>query len=165
MKLLVLCCGYELFINFSFSFFLFFLELALVGQETDALQLLHDVITNKRNRTWQQAFETIMMKHIELVVDMRKAKMAKEALHQYKNLCQNTNIESIQKVRNSFYSFLFFFYETNPTTTKIYYFFFDRLLKNSYNFLKLKLQLLVKNQNKLLLILKTLKLLKHLKVS
>lgn len=122
-------------------------ELENVGQRGAALQVLHDIVTNRKNRTWSKTFESIMFKHIELVgawpacmhaymhrgaakevmqagcydtdakngtdqardhvacillhqavpicvqvVEMKKRNYGKEALMQYRNMCQAVNI-------------------------------------------------------------------------
>jgi len=59
-------------------------ELIAVGQTEAALKVLHDVVTAKKYRTWQRALEDIMMKHVELCVELKKGRMAKEALVQYR---------------------------------------------------------------------------------
>ncbi|KAJ8426584.1 hypothetical protein Cgig2_018052 [Carnegiea gigantea] len=54
-------------------------ELINVGQKQDALQALPDLITSRRYRAWQKTWEKIMFKYIELCVDMRKGRYAKDA--------------------------------------------------------------------------------------
>lgn len=74
-----------------------FAELIAVGQHAAALSSLHEIITSKRSRTTAiTALESIMLKFIELAVNLRKGKIAKEGLHQYKNICQNTNVGTIE---------------------------------------------------------------------
>jgi len=63
-------------------------ELLHVGQKQAALQVLHYLITSKRYRTWQKAMEKIMFKYVELCVDMRKGRYAKDGLIQYRISCQ-----------------------------------------------------------------------------
>ncbi|OMJ07130.1 Eukaryotic translation initiation factor 3 subunit A [Smittium culicis] len=72
-------------------------ELIAVGQNGAALQALHDVLCNKkpRNNTYQ-SYDLFMPKFIELCVEQRKGKQLKEGLQQYRNLTQNTSIESFQ---------------------------------------------------------------------
>ncbi len=43
-----------------------------------------------------------MYRFIELCVDMRKGRTAKEGLMQYKNIAQNTSVQSIEAVINRF---------------------------------------------------------------
>lgn len=77
-------------------------ELIAVGQKETALQTLHDVITSKRHRTWSKTLESIMLKYVELCVEMRKGKVAKEGLHQYKLVCQQVNVSSLELVIKHF---------------------------------------------------------------
>ncbi|KAH9615424.1 hypothetical protein KSS87_002522, partial [Heliosperma pusillum] len=73
-------------------------ELINVGQKQDALQALHDLITSKRYRAWQKPLEKIMFKYIELCVDMRKGRYAKDGLIQYRIVCQQVNVNSLEEV-------------------------------------------------------------------
>ncbi|WIA12117.1 hypothetical protein OEZ85_012190 [Tetradesmus obliquus] len=73
-------------------------ELQLVGQKLSALQQLHDVVTSKKHRTWSKTYEEIMFKLIDLCVEMKKRNHAKEALMQYRNMCQQVNINSLEEV-------------------------------------------------------------------
>lgn len=80
-----------------------YLELIAVGQNAAALEALHDVIISKRSRSVPLAsLEPIMLKFVELCVSLRKGKIAKEGLHQYKNISQNTNIATIELVISKF---------------------------------------------------------------
>ena len=63
-------------------------ELVAVGQSETALQTLHDTITSKRFRTWQQTMESIMLRYVELCVELKKGKLAKDGLIQYRMSCQ-----------------------------------------------------------------------------
>ncbi|CAO2832066.1 unnamed protein product, partial [Amaranthus hypochondriacus] len=77
-------------------------ELINVGQKQDALQALHDLITSKRYRTWQKTLEKIMFKYMELCVDMRKGRYAKDGLIQYRIVCQQVNVGSLEDVIKHF---------------------------------------------------------------
>ncbi|KAF9201553.1 eukaryotic translation initiation factor 3 subunit A [Haplosporangium sp. Z 27] len=78
-------------------------ELIAVGQNAAALEALHDVIISKRSRSVPLAsLEPIMLKFVELCVSLRKGKIAKEGLHQYKNISQNTSIATIELVIKKF---------------------------------------------------------------
>lgn len=73
-------------------------ELINVGQKPAALQALHDVITSKRYRTWQKPLELIMFKYVDLCVDLKKGRYAKDGLIHYRNICQNVNVSSLEDV-------------------------------------------------------------------
>ena len=73
-------------------------ELWAVGQKGSTLQVLHDIVTSKKHRTWSKTHEAIMIRHLDLVVEMRKRNYAKEALMQYRNMCQAVNINSLEEV-------------------------------------------------------------------
>jgi hypothetical protein len=74
-------------------------ELENVGQKAAALQSLRDVITSKRSRAnWSKTYEDIMFKLMELCVEMKRRNDAKEALMQYRNMCQQVNINSLEEV-------------------------------------------------------------------
>ncbi|OCT69750.1 hypothetical protein XELAEV_18036674mg [Xenopus laevis] len=73
-------------------------EFLEVGKKQPALDVLYDVIKSKKHRTWQKIHEPIMLKYLELCVDLRKSHLAKEGLYQYKNICQQVNIKSLEDV-------------------------------------------------------------------
>ena len=76
------------------------IELCQAGQDEVALQALHEVVLSKRSRSYALTMmEPIMLKYIELCVDLRKGKMVKEGLHQYRNIAQNTSVNSIEVIR------------------------------------------------------------------
>jgi translation initiation factor 3 subunit A len=67
-----------------------------------ALQVLHDVMTNRRKSTWTKTYEAIMMRHVELCVELKLRILAKEALQQYRNLCHQINAGSLEEVIRHF---------------------------------------------------------------
>jgi translation initiation factor 3 subunit A len=68
-----------------------------VGQAPAALTVLHEHVTSKRTRSSPVAsLEPVMMLFVELSVDLRKGKAAKDGLYQYKNIAQNTNVGTIE---------------------------------------------------------------------
>lgn len=77
-------------------------ELVNVGQKQAALQALHDLITSKRYRAWQKTLEKIMFKYVELCVDMRRGRFAKDGLIQYRIVCQQVNVSSLEEVIKHF---------------------------------------------------------------
>ncbi|KDR71655.1 hypothetical protein GALMADRAFT_254030 [Galerina marginata CBS 339.88] len=77
--------------------------LVSVGQTHAALQSLTEMFSSKRFRsTPLTSLEPIMHRFIELCVDMRKGRTAKEGLMQYKNIAQNTSVQSIETVITRF---------------------------------------------------------------
>ncbi|PPQ71800.1 hypothetical protein CVT26_007724, partial [Gymnopilus dilepis] len=77
--------------------------LVSVGQTHAALQSLTEMFSSKRFRsTPLTSLEPIMHRFIELCVDMRKGRTAKEGLMQYKNIAQNTSVQSIESVIQRF---------------------------------------------------------------
>ncbi|KAF2154860.1 hypothetical protein K461DRAFT_276024 [Myriangium duriaei CBS 260.36] len=78
-------------------------ELIGVGNQADALHTLHEHVTSKRTRNSPiSALEPVMLLFIELCVDLRKGKMAKDGLYNYKNTSQNTNVATIELVFRKF---------------------------------------------------------------
>ena len=74
-------------------------ELISVGQKREALRTLHDVLSNNRRKFhWQKPFEDVMSLCVDLCVELRKGKTAKDALIQYRQLCQNTNMNSLEVI-------------------------------------------------------------------
>eukprot|EP00127_Corallochytrium_limacisporum_P001501 Clim_evm7s61 gene=Clim_evmTU7s61 len=73
-------------------------ELVGVGNKQAALESLHDVIQSKRHRQWQQSMESVLLRHMELCVELQKGRVAKDALHQYKNICQQMHLASMETV-------------------------------------------------------------------
>lgn len=72
-------------------------ELIAVGQTQAALTVLHEHVTSKRTRNSPIAsLEPVMLLFVELCVDLRKGKSAKDGLYQYKNIAQNTNVGTIE---------------------------------------------------------------------
>ena len=54
------------------------------------MQVLSDSVLHRRNRVYSEALEESVVKLIELGVAARKGKVIKEALHQFRNACQNS---------------------------------------------------------------------------
>lgn len=76
-------------------------EFLEVGKKQPALDVLYDVIKSKKHRTWQKIHEPIMLKYLELCVDLRKSHLAKEGLYQYKNICQQVRGRSAALIRKT----------------------------------------------------------------
>jgi translation initiation factor 3 subunit A len=78
-------------------------ELIGVGQAQAALSILHEHVVSKRTRNSPIAsLEPVMLLFVELCVDLRKGKLAKDGLYQYKNTAQNTNVGTIELVFKKF---------------------------------------------------------------
>eukprot|EP01027_Heterolobosea_sp_BB2_P020391 GEZU01029097.1.p1 GENE.GEZU01029097.1~~GEZU01029097.1.p1 ORF type:complete len:1006 (+),score=440.49 GEZU01029097.1:35-3019(+) len=77
-------------------------ELISADQQHEALKTLQNVVANKRNRTWTQNMENILMKYVELCVNMKKGKSAKDGLMQFKNISQQMNAASLELVIKHF---------------------------------------------------------------
>ncbi|KAL3515996.1 hypothetical protein ACH5RR_022898 [Cinchona calisaya] len=75
-------------------------ELLNVGQKQEAWDTIHRLITSRRYRAWTKTLERIMFKYIELCVEMRKG--AKDALNQYRIMCQQVNVSSLEEVIKHF---------------------------------------------------------------
>jgi translation initiation factor 3 subunit A len=74
-------------------------ELIGVGQKQNALQTLHDTVTNKRHqRNWTKALEEVMYRYVDLAVEMKQARKLKDALINYRNACQQVNVGSLGDV-------------------------------------------------------------------
>lgn len=78
-------------------------ELIAVNQKQSALTILHEHVTSKRTRNSTIAsLEPVVLLFVELCVELRKGKAAKDGLYNYKNTSQNTNIATIEVyLRNS----------------------------------------------------------------
>ncbi|KAG5289513.1 translation initiation factor eIF3a [Histoplasma ohiense] len=78
-------------------------ELIAVGQQQAALTVLHEQVASKRSRNSPIAsLEPVMILFVELCVDLRKGKSAKDGLYQYKNIAQNSNVGTIEMVLKKF---------------------------------------------------------------
>lgn len=77
-------------------------ELITVEQKQEALEALHSFITSRRYRAWTKTHEKIMFKYVELCVEMRRGRHAKDGLIQYRGICQQVNISSLEEVIKHF---------------------------------------------------------------
>ncbi|TNY21348.1 hypothetical protein DMC30DRAFT_421558 [Rhodotorula diobovata] len=72
-------------------------ELLSVGQPLAALSSISEVFSSRRFRmTPLSVLEPIMIKFLELCVDLRKGRTAKDGLILYKNVAQNTSVQSVE---------------------------------------------------------------------
>ena len=76
-----------------------FAEFIEVGKPTRALDTLYDVIKGKRHRSFsEKVIEPIMLKYLELCVELRKPHTAKEGLYQYRLMCQTVCENLVKKL-------------------------------------------------------------------
>ena len=69
------------------------------SKKRPALDVLYNAIKSKRHRsTWKDCHKPIMLKYLELCADLWQSHLAKEGLYQYKNICQQVNIKSLEDV-------------------------------------------------------------------
>eukprot|EP00005_Dracoamoeba_jomungandri_P002904 CAMPEP_0174255592 /NCGR_PEP_ID=MMETSP0439-20130205/4911_1 /TAXON_ID=0 /ORGANISM="Stereomyxa ramosa, Strain Chinc5" /LENGTH=1054 /DNA_ID=CAMNT_0015337833 /DNA_START=66 /DNA_END=3231 /DNA_ORIENTATION=- len=77
-------------------------EFIHVGDKIGALNTLRAVITSRKFRVWSSTMERLMLMYVDLSVELRKGKEAKDGLHQYRNICQQVNVGSLGKVIERF---------------------------------------------------------------
>ncbi|SOV23675.1 eukaryotic translation initiation factor 3 subunit 10, putative [Plasmodium sp. DRC-Itaito] len=79
-------------------------ELQFIGQNEDALQILHSAIGHRtfRLQGWHILQEQIMLRYIEFCLYLEKLSLVKDGLHQYRIICQHGNIASLGKVITDF---------------------------------------------------------------
>ena len=63
-----------------------------------ALEQLHNVIVGAKRKQWQKVYEPIMKRHLELCVDLKDIRLAKDGLHQYRNMVTNVDPQSLEVV-------------------------------------------------------------------
>lgn len=73
-------------------------ELEGINQSDAALELLHDVLSSRRHRTWSPVYEQIMLTYLDLCLVDKKSRECKDGLHQYRNLSQSQAPGSLEKV-------------------------------------------------------------------
>ncbi|CAK0850751.1 unnamed protein product [Prorocentrum cordatum] len=74
-----------------------------VQKKHDALEVLHQAIQHRKLKSqWTPTSELIMVKHLELCVELQKMRIAREGLYQYRTMCQAANISSLENVVKKF---------------------------------------------------------------
>ena len=71
-------------------------------QKTSALEYLHDELTPKRNKTWQPVHQDIMILYLDICIESRQGRIAKDGLHQYRNLTLQQNPVSLEFIIHYF---------------------------------------------------------------
>lgn len=89
------------------TFFELLIDLIALSQKPAALELLLGVIFSKKiKNTLMVQLEPIMLKFVDLCVELRKGKFVKEGLHQFKNVAQQANAPSVEVRFNVLFSTL-----------------------------------------------------------
>ena len=77
-------------------------ELIAVGQQSTALQILYDAITSRHFQHNLLALDPIMHRFVELCVELRQGRYAKEGLSLYRSFSQLSNMQSFEAVIRKF---------------------------------------------------------------
>ncbi|TDH68445.1 hypothetical protein CCR75_005383 [Bremia lactucae] len=67
-----------------------------------ALEILHDALIAKKNRTWQPTHEELMILYLDICLELQMGRVAKDGLHQYRNLCIQQNSTSLETIIKHF---------------------------------------------------------------
>ncbi|GMF11808.1 unnamed protein product [Phytophthora lilii] len=67
-----------------------------------ALEILHDALIAKKNRTWQPTHEDLMILYLDICLELQMGRVAKDGLHQYRNLCIQHNPASLETIIKHF---------------------------------------------------------------
>uniref|UniRef100_M4BRR0 Eukaryotic translation initiation factor 3 subunit A n=1 Tax=Hyaloperonospora arabidopsidis (strain Emoy2) TaxID=559515 RepID=M4BRR0_HYAAE len=67
-----------------------------------ALEILHDALIAKKNRTWQPTHEELMILYLDICVELQMGRVAKDGLHQYRNLSIQHNPASLETIIKHF---------------------------------------------------------------
>eukprot|EP00615_Pteridomonas_danica_P000199 CAMPEP_0114335164 /NCGR_PEP_ID=MMETSP0101-20121206/4876_1 /TAXON_ID=38822 ORGANISM="Pteridomonas danica, Strain PT" /NCGR_SAMPLE_ID=MMETSP0101 /ASSEMBLY_ACC=CAM_ASM_000211 /LENGTH=1019 /DNA_ID=CAMNT_0001466699 /DNA_START=455 /DNA_END=3514 /DNA_ORIENTATION=- len=77
-------------------------EYTAIGDKEGALKLLHDVLSQRKIRAWQKTYESIMIRYLDLCIELKDHNRSKDGLHQYRNLSQAQAPGSLEVVINHF---------------------------------------------------------------
>eukprot|EP00916_Digyalum_oweni_P023325 GHVL01038737.1.p1 GENE.GHVL01038737.1~~GHVL01038737.1.p1 ORF type:complete len:221 (-),score=44.86 GHVL01038737.1:300-962(-) len=74
-------------------------EFLNVDNKEEALKTLHAALSKRAVRNqWAPVYETVAEKYLQLCLDLQKLKYAKDGIIQYRNICQQANVNSLEKV-------------------------------------------------------------------
>lgn len=76
-------------------------DLIKLGQKTQALESLSSVAA-RRHKTWERDLETVVIRFLDLCVETGKGRRAKDVLHQYRNVSQDEQPQSLETVLRHF---------------------------------------------------------------
>ena len=73
-------------------------EFLKVGKKVNAIQILHSflVLMVKRGRPWEKAHEQVIITYLDICVSLKDAPQAKDGLHQYRSISQQTAPQSLR---------------------------------------------------------------------
>ncbi|GAB9471545.1 hypothetical protein Gpo141_00008751 [Globisporangium polare] len=77
---------------------------AIKRAKRSALEILHDALIAKKNRTWQPAHEELMIAYLDICIELQLGRIGKDGLHQYRNLSIQHNPASLETVIQHFVS-------------------------------------------------------------
>ena len=63
-------------------------EYLKIGDKVSAIQCLYDSLDPIRNKVWSPSIEEAAMMLLTICIDLLESDVAKEALSQYRNICQ-----------------------------------------------------------------------------
>lgn len=75
-----------------------------IGRVEDALDALHQVLSNRRYRQWNATMEKIAEEYVKLCLMLAKPRYAKDGLIQFRNICQPNNLQSLDAILKLFRS-------------------------------------------------------------
>ena len=75
-----------------------------IGRIEDALDALHQVLSNRRYRQWNATMEKIAEEYVKLCLQLGKPRYAKDGLIQFRNICQPNNLQSLDAILKLFRS-------------------------------------------------------------
>lgn len=59
-----------------------------MGDKVAAIQCLYDSLDPSRNKIWSPSLEEVINQLLDICIDIRESESAKDALMQYRNICQ-----------------------------------------------------------------------------
>lgn len=69
-----------------------------IGRIDDALEALHQVLSNRRYRQWNATMEKIAEEYVKLCLSAGRTRYAKDGLIQFRNICQPNNLQSLDGI-------------------------------------------------------------------
>jgi hypothetical protein len=70
------------------------LEFIKTGEEENAILIINEFIINSKKKYWTHTHEQLINLFVELAVKKNKLRLLKDGLNYFRNISQNTNIDS-----------------------------------------------------------------------